>query len=778
MASRGGRREGAVSTLASPAESEIAEATPQRGNEELTDSEVGRALNTPEAPQDDTTDQGVGVALSVEQIEYLKSRTTKLSVEIENQKDPNGLPLRPTHGQIRKWVAASVPGVIASAEESTGSRVCLLFEDSSARKVFEVGVRRMTMWKGRQTWNYVFEPSVADLVALMVNGTRFKPSTMPLVTECLSPYHVRELVGEPRRPPPSGVWETVRKRVRGWLWKEDSEELEEAIPRAPEGLSKTPGLTVRTLVFNDSSLPPSDPVRIKDNRRQVRPRPKPEERRHPVDVVVVDPDKTISEEVDTKMTAGDQMPMDTEARVQRILESAHGGSILHELAPASPGRRRINQMEPPLRRSPERTAPTRGGVIEDTLQAKPAQDEIIASLLKEQERLRQQLEVLNQRRMEEDYRGEGANSTWLPRIPVERLQPGRVRQETVKPPAATAFYEYTPEDTYRTSAPCAPATLTDRTPKRPVRACPVIPGKESAVHWPEDINLDKEEEEEFVEFHSRTSTPQRLAENRNPRGVRSRSSGERSMFGNLCQKPPKITPFSGKQPIPSGEEDFDAFEFGVESLRRRYSEDALREGVHAALRAPASLSVRSLGHGANVDQIMEKLRLTYGPVPEHDSARAKFFSVQQDREEGVIEFMSRLDQLCERWVRMDPTFITTPNTRDSLMKERFFGGLRKGLQDSIRYLGEQKGTTFEQVFEAARKAEEILKTRKFLAEQNRAALGPTQHPPKGTPAPQKSGQVNTGKRNYGRKHGNNQARNAQQSENEEGAMSDGMMSLH
>ena len=784
--------EGLVPDLVPPPASELDGNTPRRPGEELTDSEVGRALHTPEAPLDEG-DKGIGVALSVEQIDYLKSRTTKLSVEIENEKDPQGLPMRPTHNQMRKWVSASVPGVVATAEEATGGRICLLFEDVSGRKVFEVGVRRMTMWKGRQTWNYVFEPTVADLMALLVNGIRFKPSTRPLVTECLSPYHVRQMVGAPDRPEKAGVWETVRKGVRRWWRGEEPEELEEAIPRAPEGLSKTPGLTVRTLVFNESSLPPSEPVRIKDVRRQVQRRLKETEKTHPIEVVTTNPEShTREEEKETR----------SEARVRQILESAHGGSILHELAPASPLRRRITHEEPPLRPSPEPEGVTDEGKIEKTPpNPQKAQEEVIMELLKEQEKLRQQLANLSHRGTEE---GEGANSTWLPKIPVVRLNQAGEKRENMKPPqentyfenqperynkidrragyqpsATTGYYEYTPEERQNTFAP-----YIERTPKRSLettRPHSALRGRESGVHWPahEDI---REEEDEFVEFPSRTSTPQKQLESRshNTRGNKIRSVDRSTAFGGLNQKTPKITPFSGKNPVPSGEDDFDAFEFGVESLRNRYSEEALKEGVHAALRAPASLSARALGYGASIDQIMEKLRMTYGPVQEHDSARAKFFSVQQDREEGVTEFMSRLDQLCERWVRMDPTYIATPATRDALMKERFFGGLRKGLQDSIRYLGEQRNATFEQVFEAARKAEEILRTRKFLTEQNKAAAGPIQHPQK-QPQPQKSGQF-TNKR--GRSHGNNQARNArqareaQQSENDQGAASDWTASLH
>ena len=205
---------------------------------------------------------------------------------------------------------------------------------------------------------------------------------------------------------------------------------------------------------------------------------------------------------------------------------------------------------------------------------------------------------------------------------------------------------------------------------------------------------------------------------------------------SLNKKAPKLQPFSGRQPTPVGEIDWEALEWEIERLRERYTESALTESLLLALRGSAQQSVRGLGTKAGLSEMMEKLSLIFAPVCHMDSARSKFFALTQTKEEDVATFNGRLETHWERWTRADVHLNQTREQRDRVMKERFYGGLRRQLMESVRYLGENPSTSFRELYEAARRVEDQARTRREAAMEAQPA---PKHPAPQKPATKKKG---------------------------------------
>ena len=169
-------------------------------------------------------------------------------------------------------------------------------------------------------------------------------------------------------------------------------------------------------------------------------------------------------------------------------------------------------------------------------------------------------------------------------------------------------------------------------------------------------------------------------------------------------KPPKISIFSGDDSRPKGEVTYSQWRYEVDMLRDSYSEELLKEGVVRSVRGVASDLIRFLGPTVSLEEMLTKLDTVYGAVSSFDSLMMGFYSVMQEKGEGVRGFATRLERNLNEIHSQYPNRLPDYD-REKHLKERLFHGMRKGLRDTIRFRYEIPGTTYSSLLLSARKAE-------------------------------------------------------------------------
>ena len=79
---------------------------------------------------------------------------------------------------------------------------------------------------------------------------------------------------------------------------------------------------------------------------------------------------------------------------------------------------------------------------------------------------------------------------------------------------------------------------------------------------------------------------------------------------------PKLSVFSGGRL--KGEASFEQWSYELQSLRKTYSESALREGIQRSLKGVAVDTVCNMGPDATLDTIIKKFSNIYGNVISYD----------------------------------------------------------------------------------------------------------------------------------------------------------------
>ena len=86
---------------------------------------------------------------------------------------------------------------------------------------------------------------------------------------------------------------------------------------------------------------------------------------------------------------------------------------------------------------------------------------------------------------------------------------------------------------------------------------------------------------------------------------------------------PKFSVFSGERT--KGEVPFEQWSYELQTLRKTYSDSALREGIQHFLRGAAADTVRNLGPNVPLDTIIKKYTIMYGNVKSFDLLMQDFY---------------------------------------------------------------------------------------------------------------------------------------------------------
>ena len=171
---------------------------------------------------------------------------------------------------------------------------------------------------------------------------------------------------------------------------------------------------------------------------------------------------------------------------------------------------------------------------------------------------------------------------------------------------------------------------------------------------------------------------------------------------NLGGKPPKLPKFSGDSSKDAV--SFAQWQFEVQTHALNYTESKMKEAIVVALTGMAADIVRMMGRAVTVPEILEKLRSIYGTVGSLETMLEEFYSLEQDSNEEVAKFASRVETMAGT---IREHFPGAP----VVIRDRFFKGLRERIQNRLRHKFDDPGVDYMSLLQFARRAEKEISQR-------------------------------------------------------------------
>ena len=116
--------------------------------------------------------------------------------------------------------------------------------------------------------------------------------------------------------------------------------------------------------------------------------------------------------------------------------------------------------------------------------------------------------------------------------------------------------------------------------------------------------------------------------------------------GTLRTNTPKLSAFSGQRA--KGEVSFEQWSYELKTLRKTYSNSALREGIQCSLRGAAADTVHNMGPSVPLDTIIKKFTIVYGNVKSFDLLMWDFYHADQGEEETIPSFATWIENSCPK----------------------------------------------------------------------------------------------------------------------------------
>ena len=196
--------------------------------------------------------------------------------------------------------------------------------------------------------------------------------------------------------------------------------------------------------------------------------------------------------------------------------------------------------------------------------------------------------------------------------------------------------------------------------------------------------------------------------------------------GTLRTNIPKLSAFSGERA--KGEVSFEQWSYELQTLRKTYSDSALREGIQCSLRAAAADTVRNLGPDVPLDTIIKKFTIVYGNVKSFDLLMQDFYRAEQGEEESIPSFGTWVEGLLSQIHDRFPEKLTHLEEQ-RLLKDHLFHGCKKSIQDSVKYCFAYPCIDYMHFLEKCKKAEDEDKVGQAKASPLKAKVAAATIPP-------------------------------------------------
>ena len=173
--------------------------------------------------------------------------------------------------------------------------------------------------------------------------------------------------------------------------------------------------------------------------------------------------------------------------------------------------------------------------------------------------------------------------------------------------------------------------------------------------------------------------------------------------GALRTNIPKLSAFSGERA--KAEVSFEQWSYELQTLRKTYSDSALREGIQCSLKGAVADTVRKLGPNVPLDIIIKKFTIVYGNVKSFDLLMQDFYCTDQGEEESIPSSATHVEGLLSQiWDRFHDK-LTHPD-KQRLLKDCLFHGCKKSIQDSVKYCFADPQVDYMHFLEKCHKAED------------------------------------------------------------------------
>ena len=184
---------------------------------------------------------------------------------------------------------------------------------------------------------------------------------------------------------------------------------------------------------------------------------------------------------------------------------------------------------------------------------------------------------------------------------------------------------------------------------------------------------------------------------------------------------PKITYFSGSEPVQKGETSFDIWKYEVNCLKRDniYPEHVIKQAIRRSLRGQAQRVSVSLGFDATSDDIVSKLENTFGNVKSGDSVLQEFYNEQQRENETVSDWGLRLEEIIRRAIEKGDV---NHEAKDKMLRNKFWKYLRSDRLKQATQIYYKQDTSFDQLKTAIRTEEQELKTSDEIRKTQKAKV--------------------------------------------------------
>ena len=121
---------------------------------------------------------------------------------------------------------------------------------------------------------------------------------------------------------------------------------------------------------------------------------------------------------------------------------------------------------------------------------------------------------------------------------------------------------------------------------------------------------------------------------------------------------------------------FDQWSYELQTLRKSYSDLALREGIQHSLRGAAADVVCNMGPDVPLDLIIKKFSIIYGNVKSFDLMMRDFYRADQGEDESIPSYATRIEGLLSQIRDKFPDKLPLQEEQ-RLLKDHLFHGSRK-----------------------------------------------------------------------------------------------------
>ena len=160
-------------------------------------------------------------------------------------------------------------------------------------------------------------------------------------------------------------------------------------------------------------------------------------------------------------------------------------------------------------------------------------------------------------------------------------------------------------------------------------------------------------------------------------------------------KPPQICIFSGQEPVPKDEGNYDQWEFQVRGAIATHTENSVRAAIVNSLRGLARDLVGFVNFDADLERILMEVTNRFSKRYTGDQLQQEFYKLNQEKGEKIGTFAGRLELIYRQ-----PHDRLSERFDEQHLKDCLFYGVSQSLCDSSRYLYKDPTVMYQVLLQA------------------------------------------------------------------------------